>query len=224
MTGVLRRDARAARATLVCCVVVPTVVLLLLAGLAVSVAVGTTAVATADDAVAVAAATVLSSSAAVRAGSEWLAGAGSSLLLGAGALLAVGLPAVRRRVHAVLWVVAAVVVQYVAEAVLTWLVARPLPAGASEAGYAFPSGHTASATVVLVLLLAMVRTGRAAWWLAVVASVLLVAAVGVSRVLVSAHHATDVLGGLLLGLLVAVPVATLVAGAAHRDAPAAGAP
>jgi len=216
MTGALRRGDRSLRPDRAAHLAIAAVALGLLVTLTVLVVRGAAVVTAFDDGAAAAAGALLDSSGGARAATAWLAGKGSSLLLGAGVLALVLLLVARRRARETLWVLAAIVAQYVAEAVLTGLVARPLPPGAAEIGYGFPSGHTASATVVLVLLVAVLRTGRAPWWLLVVAGVLLVAAVGASRVLASAHHATDVLGGALLGLLVAAPVAPLVTGAAYR--------
>ncbi|WP_051766778.1 phosphatase PAP2 family protein [Saccharothrix syringae] len=68
-------------------------------------------------------------------------------------------------------------------------------------GFSFPSGHTLGATVtygVLLLVFASLPRGRVALtWL----TVAVVLAVGLSRVALGVHYATDVLGGWLLGLL-----------------------
>lgn len=68
--------------------------------------------------------------------------------------------------------------------------------------YSFPSGHTASATVLYGLMVAYVLSrapGRAARAATVVAAVLMVALVGVSRLYLGAHFLSDVLAALAEG-------------------------
>jgi undecaprenyl-diphosphatase len=72
---------------------------------------------------------------------------------------------------------------------------------ATAAGWSFPSGHTLGATVtwgVLLLVFGSVRRARLVLTPLVIA---VVVAVGCTRVALGVHHATDVLGGWLLGLL-----------------------
>lgn len=147
---------------------------------------------------------------------SWFAAAGradtvGSILLGAGLLAVLGVTVHRRRFAAALWVLAGLTVQFAAEAALGPLVGRPMPVPADGTapgpGYSFPSGHAASATLVLVVLLVVLRTGTPAWWLCLGLGPVLVAAVGVSRMLADAHHAADVAGGVLLGLVVGFAVA-----------------
>jgi membrane-associated phospholipid phosphatase len=66
--------------------------------------------------------------------------------------------------------------------------------------YAFPSGHTVRATIVGWYISA----GREVWVKLLVSIWVLL--VGISRIVVGAHWASDVLGGLLLGLFVASSV------------------
>lgn len=66
--------------------------------------------------------------------------------------------------------------------------------------YAFPSGHTANATVVwLGLALLLVRGPRARLF-AIAAAALLAVAIGLSRNMLGVHWPSDVVGGWALGL------------------------
>ncbi|WP_155059192.1 phosphatase PAP2 family protein [Streptomyces blattellae] len=87
--------------------------------------------------------------------------------------------------------------------------ARPVwPDPVDSAHYAaFPSGHAMTATVVCGLLLWLLihyGAGRTVWRTAVAVAVISVAGVGLTRVWLGVHWASDVVGGWLLG-------ATLVA-------------
>lgn len=91
--------------------------------------------------------------------------------------------------------------------------ARPRPVGLGggvDSSYSFPSGHaTASAAVCCTLAYVLWREGliggRAALALAIGAPLL----VGVSRLYLNVHWATDILGGWSAGLLIAVLSAAL---------------
>ncbi|MER7571519.1 phosphatase PAP2 family protein [Streptomyces sp. NPDC126514] len=89
--------------------------------------------------------------------------------------------------------------------------ARPVwPDPVDSAHYAaFPSGHAMTATVVCGLLLYLLHrhgVGAAVWRTAVMVAVVSVAGVGLTRVWLGVHWASDVVGGWLMG-------AALVAGA-----------
>ncbi|CAM5484701.1 hypothetical protein GCM10010261_49960 [Streptomyces pilosus] len=137
-----------------------------------------------------------------------------SVLLGAAVLAVFAVLLRRRRFGAALWVLAGLTVQFAVETALGPLTERPLPlpdgGGTPEDGYGFPSGHMASATLAVLVLLLVPRTRTAAWWTGLALGALLVAAVGVSRLLADAHHATDLAGGVLLGLTVGCAVARLM--------------
>lgn len=84
--------------------------------------------------------------------------------------------------------------------------ARPPTHGvlASAHGFSFPSGHTQAATVtytaiVLVVGWLLIRPGPVARRVSAVLVVLVVGAVGLSRVFLGVHWPTDVIGGWLLG-------------------------
>ncbi len=91
------------------------------------------------------------------------------------------------------------------EATLKIVVERLRPATGAltgEYGYSFPSGHTAgfAALAFAIALTARRQKGRAT-----AIALLLSMAIAATRVIVGAHYPTDVLGGLLLGIAVAVP-------------------
>lgn len=96
------------------------------------------------------------------------------------------------------------------------LIGRPRPLEAhwlvEETTFSFPSGHSAS-TVAFCLALfltaypLLTTTGR---WLAGIPLTLLALTIGFTRLYVGVHWATDVIGGLGLGLAVAASVHLLV--------------
>ena len=88
---------------------------------------------------------------------------------------------------------------------LKWIYARPRPGEGltSSVGYSFPSGHSFTSMVLygFILYLVWQHTERRTWRvLAALLLSLLVLAVGVSRVLLSVHWVSDVLGGCAIGL------------------------
>lgn len=97
--------------------------------------------------------------------------------------------------------------------IIKHLYARPRPRGIGghvDSDYSFPSGHsTVAAAVCCTLAYVLWREGllRARWALAL--AVLVPLLVGVSRLYLNVHWATDVLGGWCAGLFVAVLSAVL---------------
>jgi undecaprenyl-diphosphatase len=110
------------------------------------------------------------------------------------------------RVHDRRAMVALIVVYAATQAIVTLikvLVERDRPAG-SEAligGYAFPSGHSATAVAVYgaLALIAVRHLGPRVRTAAIAAAALLAITVGITRVYLGVHYPTDVLGGWLLG-------------------------
>jgi membrane-associated phospholipid phosphatase len=99
------------------------------------------------------------------------------------------------------------------EIVIKEAIGRPRPLTASlsgESGFGFPSGHASGATalaVVLVLLaFAAFRRHHPMRPIVVVGVVLYAVVIGVSRLVVGAHFAFDVLGGALLGTTASLAV------------------
>ncbi|MER7274010.1 phosphatase PAP2 family protein [Dactylosporangium sp. NPDC000244] len=118
-------------------------------------------------------------------------------------LLAVAFAVWRRDRAGVVFLLAAAATATVLRLTVLTLVHRPRPPErlTAAAGWAFPSGHTTSATIaagiLVVLLWPLLPSGRARAVLAAVAG-LWAGLVGISRVALAAHWPTDVLGGWLL--------------------------
>lgn len=64
----------------------------------------------------------------------------------------------------------------------------------------FPSGHATAAFATAGVHLAAAYSGQEPWFLALFA-VVIAAAISVGRVMVGMHYLTDVIGGMILGLL-----------------------
>jgi undecaprenyl-diphosphatase len=91
--------------------------------------------------------------------------------------------------------------------------ARPRPLGLGDRvddSWSFPSGHaTISAAVCCTLAYVLWREGFVGRWTALAFAVLAPLLVGVSRLYLNVHWATDVLGGWSIGLFVAALSAAL---------------
>jgi len=94
-----------------------------------------------------------------------------------------------------------------AEWAIKELVSRDRPDGhrlVKGSGYSFPSGHPFAAAAswgVLPLVAALYTRRRLVWWTVAASVWTLAVLVGVSRVWLGVHWATDVVGGLLLAVL-----------------------
>jgi undecaprenyl-diphosphatase len=100
------------------------------------------------------------------------------------------------------------------------IVGRPrpdlVPSLTTATGSSFPSGHATGSVAVYgatALVLATTLDRRPARWLLAVVALFTVA-VGASRVVLGAHHPTDVLGGLALGVAWIAVAFAVVAGRA----------
>lgn len=107
----------------------------------------------------------------------------------------------RRRYRAPLLVPALTLGAVATETLLKWLVHRPRP---KEVGYGFPSGHVMVSIVffgLVLYLLWQARGGDAAACLATSVGIVVVTAIGVSRIYLNAHWLSDVLGAITAGLV-----------------------
>lgn len=109
------------------------------------------------------------------------------------------------------WLVVTCAVATLVQQALKALVDRPRPVWpdpVDSAHYAaYPSGHAMTAAVVCGLLLWLLHrygADRAVWRTAVAVAAISVAGVGLTRIWLGVHWATDVAGGWLLGALVVV--------------------
>jgi undecaprenyl-diphosphatase len=131
------------------------------------------------------------------------AGGGAGLIWLTLAAIALVIP----RHRAAAWrVMLAVILSYgLVDAVIKPLVARPRPAVVATSRnlppmpntYAFPSGHATATFSAAVTVSRMWPTTRVLWWT-------LAIAIGYSRIYLGHHYPLDILGGAVLGVLVAM--------------------
>lgn len=112
---------------------------------------------------------------------------------------------IRRRPRLAIFLITAAALGGIIDSVVKGWVGRARPVFAHpilvEPGKSFPSGHAMSSTVVygalaLIVLPLVPRRARA---VPVVLAVLLVGAIGFTRLALGAHYVTDVIGGYVLG-------------------------
>ncbi|WP_104524441.1 phosphatase PAP2 family protein [Blastococcus atacamensis] len=138
-----------------------------------------------------------------------LAGAlgGTRTVIAGGVCLAVLGVAVAHRRRPAVFVVGALAGEVLLYLAIAQVVERARPGVADLTGglpvaASWPSGHVAAATVLYGALAVLVlRLGRPPWrWLVLAVPLLAVPAVALSRIYVAAHHPTDVLAGVVLGV------------------------
>lgn len=91
--------------------------------------------------------------------------------------------------------------------ILKWVIARPRPEVLKiiqETGYSFPSGHSMVATgfygFLIYLIYKNIKSKKVKYPLIVLLSILIVL-IGISRIYLGAHYATDVIGGWIIGII-----------------------
>lgn len=135
-----------------------------------------------------------------------LSGLGSTVVLTLFVALTSGYLLVAGRRPTALLVALSSILGALAVAVLKVMFGRPRPdAGLVEvvaSGLSFPSGHATMAAVVFLTLGALVSSTRGVWrerGYILLAAAVLTLAVGLSRVVLGVHWATDVVGGWAFG-------------------------
>lgn len=136
---------------------------------------------------------------------EALSFPGSEVFIAGVALcLALSLLWQRRRLDA-LFVALAMTGSAALTLIMKYLVGRPRPVAffrVPEQGYSFPSGHTLSATCLALVVGCLLWRGswrRGVKLGGIVVLTVVVALVGLSRLVLGVHYLTDVLGSMLLG-------------------------
>jgi YegS/Rv2252/BmrU family lipid kinase len=124
--------------------------------------------------------------------------------------------AVKSYRRAAIWTAIVLTVARVSYYLLKQLLERPRPHWEEPidrvAGWSFPSGHatvTTAAMGVAVVIASMLIRRRGLRRLVIGASIAVALAVGADRVFLGVHYASDVAGGILLGI--AIPLVSLVA-------------
>ncbi len=144
------------------------------------------------------------------------------------AVTAIALLAIRgRATQAAIFAATVVAAQATSEILKAWL-GRPRPPLRLhldlDYGASFPSGHAMMSAVVYLTLASVMTNGqsrRRGRIPAVAMAMVLIGAIGVSRVYLGVHWPSDVLAGWLLGSAFAVAAALILA-AARREPPGVG--
>ena len=121
----------------------------------------------------------------------------------------------RRRVRVAAYLIAVRLCVLVVETALKHGLGRPRPPVhplTSASGFGFPSGHAGGTAALCVSVLFVLLPVVHHRWrvVAVAAAVLLSVAVAVSRVVLGVHYPSDVVGGLLVGVLCGVVLMPVV--------------
>ena len=121
----------------------------------------------------------------------------------------------RRRVRVAAYLIAVRLCVLVVETALKHGLGRPRPPVhplTSASGFSFPSGHAGGTAALCVSVLFVLLPVVHHRWrvVAVAAAVLLSVAVAVSRVVLGVHYPSDVVGGLLVGVLCGVVLMPVV--------------
>lgn len=156
-------------------------------------------------------------------GASWLGR--SVVLVPAAIVIALGATALRKPLHGVAVLVAvlgAILLQNADKAI----VARPRPPVhrlEHVSSTSFPSGHATESTAFFLVLAAVLYAGVAPRWarrLVAATTLVVIAAVALSRVYLGVHYPTDVAAGMLLGgAWATITVATLIADHAKSTSP-----
>jgi membrane-associated phospholipid phosphatase len=127
-------------------------------------------------------------------------------------VVVVALAVARRSVRPVVVALVAGAVTSTATVLVKFALARPDPHLTLSSGGSFPSGHTVTVVVGVGLAVHLLRP-RAPNWVCAIPALVAGSVMGVALVVIGAHWASDVLGGLVLG----VAVICLVAAADAAD-------
>ena len=104
-------------------------------------------------------------------------------------------------------VIAAPTIAVALFSIVKQIVHRTRPAGGlllRDVTFSFPSGHaTTSAAVIGTLAWVLAREGKVPWAVAILLAILCPVLIGLSRIYLDVHWATDVLGGWCAGAAVA---------------------
>jgi undecaprenyl-diphosphatase len=142
--------------------------------------------------------------------------------IAATALIALGMLLAWRRWKEPLFVVAALILEASVFITTTWTVGRPRPnvprLETSPVGSSFPSGHVAAAVVYSAIAVVVFWHTRKRWArvLAVCVVTFIVLAAGFSRMYRGMHHLSDVIAGIVLGLVAVTATYLIVQRAVER--------